>query len=128
MLYRALADAVVLLHLGIVLFIVLGGLLAWRWPAAAVVHLPFAAWGFAVELAGWVCPLTPLENSLRRLGHEAGYRGGFVEHYLLPVLYPDGLGRDGAAWLAALVLALNFAIYLPLLTRRRRPRPCSSDR
>jgi hypothetical protein len=127
MLYRALADAVVLLHLGIVLFIVLGGLLAWRWPAAAFVHVPFAAWGCAVELAGWICPLTPLENTLRHLGDEAGYRGGFVDHYVLPVLYPDGLGRNGALWLAGLVLAVNLAVYVPVLRRWRRQRPCPDD-
>lgn len=122
MIFRLLADAVVALHLAVVAFIVAGGFLAWRWPRLALVHLPFAVWGVAIEVGGWVCPLTPLENRLRRLGGEAGYAGGFVEHYVLPVLYP-GIGPRTALALAALVLAVNALAYLPLLARRgRRPR------
>jgi hypothetical protein len=118
--YRALADAVVVLHLAVIAFIVAGGLLAWRWPRAALAHLPFAMWGFAIELGGWTCPLTPLENALRRAAGEAGYREAFVSHYLLPVLYPAGFGpRQGLA-LALLVVGVNVAIYAPLVSRRRR--------
>jgi hypothetical protein len=115
--WRALADTVVLLHVGVVAFIVLGGLLAWRWPAAAFAHLPFAAWGVAVELGGWVCPLTPLENALRRADGGAPYAGGFVDHYVMPLLYPVGLPHAGALALATTVLVVNLAIYLPLLVR-----------
>lgn len=118
--WRLLADAVVLLHLAVVGFVVFGGLLAWRWPRAALVHLPFAAWGVAIELGRWTCPLTPLENRLRRLAGEGGYEGGFVERYLLPVLYPEGLEARTGLVLAALVLAVNLAIYVPLASRRRR--------
>jgi hypothetical protein len=132
--WRLLADLVVLLHLAVVGFILFGGLLAWRWPRAALVHLPFAAWGVAIELGGWICPLTPLENRLRRLAGDAGYDGGFVERYVLPVLYPGDLDARGWLVLAALVLAVNAAIYLPLVWRLRRrgrarsPGPASSPR
>src|SRR4051794_12271433 len=93
MIYRILADGVVAFHLGFVLFVVLGGLVALRWARAAWVHLPAAAWGAFVEFSSTVCPLTPLENHLRRLGGEAGYSGGFIAHYMLPVLYPAGLSQ-----------------------------------
>ena len=121
LIFRILADAVVVLHLAVVAYIVGGGALAWRWPRLALVHLPFAAWGVAIEMVGWTCPLTPLENWLRRLGGEAGYSGGFVDHYVLPVLYPD-LGPRAATALAALVLVVNALVYLPLLARRARRR------
>src|SRR5512146_3503694 len=88
MTFRVLADAVVAVHLAFVAFVLLGGLLAIRWPRLAWVHLPCAAYGAAIEIGGWICPLTPLENVLRHRAGEAGYTGGFVEHYLLPVLYP----------------------------------------
>jgi hypothetical protein len=119
MLYRALADLVVVLHLGFVLFVVLGGLLALRWPRAAWLHLPAALWGAGIEFVHGVCPLTPLENRLRELGGESGYSGGFVEHYLLPVLYPAGLSRSAQLALGLFVVALNAAIYLQVWRRRR---------
>src|SRR4026209_2900188 len=91
MLYRGLADAVVMIHLLFAAFVVLGGFLAWRWPRVTWVHFPAAVWGVAIEFGGWICPLTPLENALRARAGLAGYSGGFVEHYLLPALYPVGL-------------------------------------
>lgn len=111
MLYRAFADIVVLLHVGFVLFVVLGGLLVLRRGRWAWVHLPAAGWGAVVELAGWVCPLTPLEVKLRRAGGEAGYSGGFVEQYLLPLLYPGELTRQDQILLGILVVLLNLVIY-----------------
>jgi hypothetical protein len=84
--YGALADLVVALHFGFVLFVVLGGLLVLRWRWVGLVHLPAAVWGAWIEFSGRICPLTPLENEYRRLGGEAGYTGGFIEHYILPVL------------------------------------------
>ena len=119
MLYRFLADLVVALHLAFVLFVVLGGLAALRWPRAAWLHLPAAAWGAGIEFVRGICPLTPLENRLRQLGGEAGYTGGFVERYLLPVLYPAGLAADVQLVLGALVIALNVAIYAWVWRRRR---------
>lgn len=120
MAYRLLADLVVLVHLAFVLFAVLGGLLALQWPRAALVHIPAAAWAALIEFAGWICPLTPLENHLRRLGGELGYSGGFVEHYVIPLLYPVGLTRPSQVILGALVLALNVAVYTAVVRRHRR--------
>lgn len=117
MLYRILADAVVVLHFGFVLFVVLGGLFALRWPRAAWVHLPAALWGAGIEFAGGICPLTPLEIHLRRLGGEAGYAGGFVEHYVLPVLYPAALSRDIQYVLGGIVIGLNLLIYVIVFRR-----------
>jgi hypothetical protein len=121
-LYRLLAGAVVVLHLGFVLFVAAGGLLVWRWRRLAWVHLPAVAWGVWIELSGGICPLTPFENELRRLGGEAAYGGDFVAHYLLAVLYPEGLDRGIQAALAAGALALNAAVYWRLLRRPSRRR------
>jgi hypothetical protein len=111
MAYRLLADAVVVAHLAFVLFVVLGAALVARRPWLALVHLPTAVYGVAIELVGFACPLTPLENALRRRGGEAGYRGGFVEHYLLPLLYPDPMPRWMPYALAAVVLGANLVLY-----------------
>jgi hypothetical protein len=123
--YRFLAGCVVAFHLGFVLFVVLGGLLALRWRRAAWVHLPAAAWGAFVEFSSTVCPLTPLENHLRNLGGEAGYSGGFIEHYMLPVLYPSGLNHGTQIALGAFVVLLNVTVYSVLWYRRVAP-PSSS--
>ncbi len=116
--YRTLADLVVIVHFGFVLFAVLGALLALRWPRVVWVHVPAAVWAAFIEFAGWICPLTPLEKWLRMRSGGAGYRGGFVDHYLLPILYPEGLTRDTQIILGLLVLLLNLAIYGWLLRRR----------
>lgn len=121
MLHRLLADAVVLLHLAFVAFAVSGGLLALRWRWIPWLHLPALGWAAFVEFTGRICPLTPLENVLREAGGNAGYQGGFVEHYLLPVLYPAGLTRD-AQWLLGGGLVLFNALVYFLLWRRRRRR------
>jgi hypothetical protein len=120
MIYHGLAGLVVVFHLGFVLFVCVGGLLALRWPRVLWVHLPAAIWGMWVELSSTVCPLTPLENHLRRLGGEAGYSGGFIAHYILPVLYPAGLSRPVQIVLGIFVGLLNIAIYLYVLVWRRR--------
>ena len=124
MIYRALADATVVVHFAFVLFVVLGGLLVLRWQWVKWVHLPAAAWGVLIELRGWICPLTPLENHFRRLGGESGYAGGFIERYLEPVIYPPGLSAPTQLVLAAFVLLANVAVY-SLVFRRRRRRPSS---
>lgn len=118
MAYRVLADLVVGMHALFVAFVVLGGLLALRWPWIAAAHLPAAVWGALIELRGWVCPLTPLEKSLRAAAGDAGYQGGFIEHYVLPVLYPAGLTRDVQLTLGSLVIAVNLVIYGIVLRRR----------
>jgi hypothetical protein len=120
LLYRLLADLVVLVHFGFVLFVGLGGLLALRRPRAAWLHLPAALWGAGIEFAAGICPLTPLENHLRRLGGESGYSGGFVEHYVLPVLYPEGLTREVQLGLGTFVLVLNIVVYAAVWRRHRK--------
>jgi hypothetical protein len=127
-LFRVLADGVVLVHLAFVAFVVAGGLLALRWPRVAWGHVPAALWGGAIELGGWVCPLTPLENALRARAGEARYAGGFVEHYLLPVLYPAGLTPNLQVVLGAGALALNAAVYAWVWRRRARGRRKGSQR
>lgn len=122
MIHRLLADATVVLHLAFIAFVAAGGLLVLRWPRLAWIHLPCAAYGALVELVGWICPLTPLENHLRRLGGEAGYPGGFVERYLLPVVYPQPFPRWLATALGAAVLLVNGAVYAAVLARAGRRR------
>jgi len=118
--YGLAADAVVLLHGLFVVFAAVGGLLVLRYRWVAWLHLPAAGWAVLIEYAGWICPLTPLENRLRRLGGERGYQGGFIEHYLLPVLYPEGLTEAGQVVIGTVVLLVNVAIYGWLLWRRER--------
>ncbi len=122
MLYRALADLVLVFHFAFVLFVVLGGFLALRWPRVAWVHVPVAVWGAGIEFVQGTCPLTPLENRLRRLGGEAGYSGGFIEHYIIPVLYPSGLNRGIQLGLGIFVVLLNVTVYAVLWRRRARGR------
>lgn len=122
MLFHLLADLVVLLHLTFVLFVLLGGLLALRWRRVLWLHLPAAVWGTAVEFGGWLCPLTPLETWLRLQGGESRYSSDFIEHYVLPVLYPEALTRDVQFVLGTLVLVVNAAIYGWLWRRMRQER------
>jgi hypothetical protein len=122
MLLRLLADAVLVLHLVFVAFAVAGGLLALRWRWLPLLHLPALAWAVTVEFTGWICPLTPLENHLRQAGGAAGYSGGFVEHYLLPLLYPAALTRELQWLLGGGLLAFNLVVYALLLLRRRHRR------
>ena len=119
--YRLLADLLVLIHLGFVLFVVLGGLLVLRRPRLAWLHLPAAAWGAFIEAVGWICPLTPLENALRQHAGDAGYAGGFIEHYIIAVLYPPGLTRNIQFVLTGIVVIVNLAMYAVLLQRWRMP-------
>jgi len=112
-----LADLVVAVHFTFVLFVVLGGLLVLRWRWVAFLHVPAALWGAWIEFAGWICPLTPLEQSLRLKAGEQGYAGSFIEHYLLPLLYPSALTRNIQLLLGCLVLGLNLGIYGYLLYR-----------
>lgn len=123
MLAHLLADAVVLLHLGFILFVACGGFLALRWPKAAWVHVPAAVWGALVELAGWVCPLTPLENRLRLAAGEEAFTGGFIDRYIVPVVYPAGLDRELQVALGLAVIVGNIAVYGWLLLRSRREEP-----
>jgi len=117
--YAVAANLVFLLHLGFIVFVVLGGLLVLRWPRIAWLHLPCAAWGAAIEFGGWICPLTPLEWRLRSLAGEAVAAGGFIERYLWPLVYPAELTREVQFLLGAVVIVLNLAVYALALRRRR---------
>ena len=118
--YRLLADAIVVFHAAFVVFVVVGGWLVVRWPRVALIHIPAAIWGALIEVAGWVCPLTPLENYLRGRAGEMGYAGGFVEHYVLRALYPEGLTPTIQWGLGLFVIVVNMAAYGYVLRSRRR--------
>ena len=122
MLYRVLADLVVVAHLVFILYALFGGLVGlWkRW--GLYVHLPTAVWIAVIEFQDWICPLTPLENRLRAAGGALGYDGGFVEHYLIPLIYPPGLTRSVQLVLGGVAIAVNVAVYSFVLHRRRRRR------
>ena len=124
---RVLADAAVAVHALFVVFVVLGGVLALRWPRVAVIHLPAALWGAWVEFTGAICPLTPFENQWRRAAGEAGYQGGFVEHYVVPVLYPEGLTPRAQVVFGVVVVAVNLAVYALVWRRWRRNRAAAID-
>jgi hypothetical protein len=120
MIYLAAADAVLLLHFAFVLFVILGGLLVLRWPRFAFLHVPAALWGALIEFSGWICPLTPLEIELRERAGGAGYAGGFIEHYITAVLYPEGLTREIQIALGILIVLVNAAVYVVAFRRRER--------
>ena len=117
---RLLADATVAFHLAFIAFVVLGGLLVLRKPFLAWLHLPAVVWVVWLELTGAICPLTPLENYFRSRAGQAGYEGGFIDHYLMPVIYPTGLTPQIQVVLGIAVLVLNVALYAIVLRRRRR--------
>jgi len=112
MLYHFFADLVVVIHLLFVLFVILGGLLVLRWRFCAWIHIPAACWAMLIEFSGWICPLTPLENKLRLKGGSIGYTTGFMEHYIIPLLYPSQLTRKIQIFLGVLVFVVNLVIYL----------------
>ena len=114
------ADILVTLHLAFIVFVMLGGMLLLKWPRLIFLHLPAVIWGTLVELQGWLCPLTPLEQHFRMLAAETGYSGGFIQHYLLPIIYPAGLTRDVQTILAASVIATNLVIYTVIYVKYRR--------
>ncbi len=116
-----MAEAVLLVHLGFIVFVLFGGLLALRWRWVPWVHLPAAAWGAAIEFGGWMCPLTPLENWLRRTGGESGFHGGFIEQYLVPLVYPPGLTPQTQVYLGVGVLLINALAYGLVWWKRSKP-------
>jgi hypothetical protein len=117
--YAIAADLLLIFHLGFVCFVVFGGLLVFKWRWLMVLHLPVVAWGALIEFQGWLCPLTPWEQQFRQAAGQAGYHGGFVEHYLLPVLYPPGLEHDTQLILGGAVILINVIIYGWIFLRRR---------
>ena len=111
MVYVLLADLLLVLHLLFIFFVLFGGLLLWRWPYLLFVHMPALFWGVWVELHGGICPLTPWEQQLRLTAGQSGYTGGFVEHYIQPLIYPAGYDQALGYWLAAIVLIVNICAY-----------------
>ncbi|MDQ6924185.1 MAG: DUF2784 domain-containing protein [Pseudomonadota bacterium] len=119
MAYRAAADAILVSHLAFVLFVVFGALLLVRWPRLAWLHIPAVVWAAFIEFSGAICPLTPLEVALRQRAGQAGYGGGFVDHYVVSLLYPEGLTQNTQAMLGAVLVVINAAIYIVAFRRRR---------
>ena len=126
MLKSLAADFIVLFHLLFILFVALGGLLVLRWPKLAWWHVPAAVWGVLIEFCGWICPLTPLENNLRRAGGSNPYSGDFIDNYIMPVIYPAGLTREWQWLLGSAVLVLNAIIYGAWAVLRARHRASRS--
>lgn len=120
MIYRALADAILIVHLAFVAFVVFGALAVVRWPRVAWLHVPAGVWGIMIEYGGSICPLTPLEIALRRRGGQVGYAGGFIEHYVTAVVYPEGLTRRTQLMLGSVALGVNLLVYAHIVSRRRR--------
>ena len=120
MLSQLLADGVLLMHFAFILFVLLGGALVLYRRRVLWFHIPAVLWAAVVNLMGWVCPLTPLENALRRATGEEGYGEGFVAHYLAPLVYPEGLPEQAGVVLAMGVIAWNILVYLVVFMRWRR--------
>lgn len=120
--YRLAADSVVVFHLLFIVFVMFGGLLALCWKWLVAFHLPATAWGMSVEFFHLYCPLTPLENLLRAKAGEGGYAGGFIEHYLIALIYPVGLTPAIQVWLGTSVLLVNLLVYGVLIQQWRRAR------
>ncbi|MCH8812696.1 MAG: DUF2784 domain-containing protein [Gemmatimonadetes bacterium] len=123
MIYLLLADVLVVLHFAFIVFVALGALTVYRWSKMAWAHIPSALWGAWIEITGGICPLTPLEAHFRRMGGAEGYTGSFIEHYLVPIIYPSGLTQADQLLLGGLVVAVNLSAYGFLLWRRRSARP-----
>lgn len=117
--YGNLATFVVVFHFAFLLFVILGGLLVARWPKVIWLHIPCFLWGSWIEVSGGICPLTPLENRLRRVAGESEYLGSFIEHYITSVIYPAGLTRTVQMVLAVGLVVLNVGIYAWVIPRRR---------
>ncbi len=109
--YSFAADLIVILHFGFILFVLMGAFLVLKWPRVLYLHIPALTWGALIEFMGWGCPLTPFEKSLRVAAGEKGYAGGFVENYLIPLIYPGELTREFQIWAGFLVIFINVTIY-----------------
>lgn len=116
------ADIIVLAHLGFILFVALGGILVVKWGKVAFLHLPCALWGMLIAWGGWICPLTPLEMHFRQLAGQAGYTGRFVDHYVMPIVYPEGLTRGMQIAFGVTILTVNLLVYARVLVKRTRRR------
>ena len=122
MVYSLLSQLIVLLHLAFILFVVFGALLVLRWTKIVWIHIPFALWGMVVEYFNIICPLTPWENHFRRLAGNTVYESGFIEHYIIPLMYPEALSRNLQFILGSLVVVINLGIYSFIILRSLRKR------
>lgn len=122
MIYHFAANLVMLLHLSFVLFVVLGGLLVLRWAPLVWLHIPALAWGLVIGVMRWTCPLTPMEQELRAAAGQAGFKGGFIDHYIMPLLYPESPGRELELLILGLLLTVNVVLYWWHLRRQRKER------
>ena len=120
MTYHALADLVLVIHGLFIVFVICGGLLALRWRAIVWLHLPAMVWAVLLEVLGWLCPLTPLEQGLRKAAGVTSYSGSFIEHYLVQFIYPAGLTREIQLYLAAALIIINILVYRLVWRNRQR--------
>ncbi len=111
MIHSTVADLLVLIHLAFIIFVIFGGILIFKWRWIIYLHIPAVIWAALIEFKGWICPLTPWENQLRQAGGEAGYTGGFIEHYIIPIIYPDKLTLETQIIFGIFVIVINVIIY-----------------
>ena len=119
-LFRILADITTIVHFAFIIFVIAGGVVVLRWRRVMWAHLPVVAYGILIEFLGWVCPLTPLEQSLRTMAGQTSYTGTFTEHYITPIIYPPGLSHSVQITLGLIVFAVNAAVYIWIFSHRRR--------
>ena len=120
MLAKVSADLLVAVHFAFIVFVVLGGFLVLKWGKVAILHIPCVLWGGLVEFSGWICPLTPLERYLREAAGGAAYSGGFIDHYIMPLVYPTGLTREMQISIGIIILLVNLCLYGMVLLNHRR--------
>ena len=120
MIYRIGADLIVLIHFAFILFVVAGGFLVVKWHKVSLLHIPAAVWGVSIEFSGWICPLTPLENELRFAGGGTGFSGGFIERYIVSLIYPEELTSGIQFLLGTIVVVINISIYGYLLWQHKK--------
>ena len=120
MVERLFADFLVLFHFVFILFVIIGGFLVIRWRWIIWLHIPCAIWGALIEFAGWICPLTPWENYLRVAAGSSGYSGGFIEHYIIPIIYPSGLTRELQLIFGGVVILINIIAYVLVFIKRKK--------
>ena len=119
--YHSIADLLVVFHFAFIVFVVLGGFLVLKWRRIAILHIPCVMWGALIELKGWICPLTPIENHFREAAGAAGYTRGFIDHYVMPLVYPEGLTREMQIAFGIVVISVNLFVYgLVLVNRSKR--------
>jgi hypothetical protein len=117
MIAKFTADLLVVVHFAFILFVIFGGLLVLKWWKVSILHIPSVLWGALIEFRGWICPLTPLEHHFREAAGGAGYTGGFIDHYLISIIYPEGLTQGIQIVLGVIVLAINLCVYGVVLFR-----------